>query len=326
MLEFNSTLLREKFSILDSSLDQEEETAIIALSNRLVVSLKSKNAEHTETFVIRTQNMHSCVRMAARMLKSHRTGGPIMTRAKPYDWEASWDAIVNDYEYRFNEDRWVAIYYQGKVVFEEGERHIFLDVIEKCDAQNKGAYEASIPMAEQAFKQTGKVVKINHDSNVALVIDLETYAGKFGVIVRGPTKTTTFNFSVAPRNKKEPLNFAQCIAACACYLEGVQLAFMLGMNHEKLRLGIIERFSKEEKQTREAGQRLGRLNAEIANLERTYIVNYRPEKPDFQQVLMDAERLAQRVIKVPEDEYGADREEPEGDDEQNVENVEQPEE
>lgn len=299
MSQLNTTLLREKFSILDSSPDLEEETAIIALSNRMAVEFQNPNTGHSEKFIIRAQNMHSCVRMAARLVKSYSTSGPIMNRPKPFDWEAAWDAIVNDYEYRFNPERWCSIYHNGQVVFQTGEHHLFLDVIEKCDARNKGSYEAAIPMAEQAFKQAGKIVKIKHDSNVALVVDIEPRQGRFGLIVRGPTKTTTFNFSAASKDK-DPVNFAQCLAVCACYLEGVQLAFLLGMNHEKIRLGIIEPASKEDMQTREAGLRLGRLNAEIANLERAYTVRYRPERPDFQQVLVDSEKLAARVIKVPD--------------------------
>lgn len=300
MLEFSSTLLREKFSILDSDPESGEESAIIATSNRFVVELKGNNPKQNEAFIVRTHNMHSCVRMAARLIKSYQTGGPILTRGKSYDWEAAWDIIVNDYEYRYNEDRWIAIYSGGKVIFEYGERHPLLDVIENCDARNKGKYEDSLTMAEDAFKQAGKIVKIKHDTNVALVVDLMRFQGKCGVIIRGPTRTTTFNFSIASKDDKEPVNFPQILSVCACFLEGVQLAFMLGMNHEKIRLGIFDINSKEDKQTREGGRRLGRLNVEVTNLERAYTVRYRPEKPDFQQVLTEAERLAQQVIKVPE--------------------------
>ena len=300
MLEFNTSLLREKFSILDSDPESDEERAIIALSNRITVDLTyGQDKKHNESFVIRTQNMHSCVRMAARLLKSHKTGGPILNRQRPYDWEAAWDATVNDYEYRFNEDRWVAVYHNGQTIFQNGEHHPLLDVIEKCDARNKGNYDTSVKLAEDAFKQAGKVVTINHQSNVALISEMLALQGKFGVIVRGPTKTTTFNFSVTSKDGKEPINFSQCLSVCACYLEGVQLAFTLGMNHEKIRLGIIEQGSKEERQTRQAADRLSRLDAEISNLERACSVRYRPERPNFQTVLAESEKLAQQIIEKP---------------------------
>ena len=299
MSEFNSSLLREKFSIHDTSPGSHDQEAIIALSNRLIVELKGQKKGHTEIFVVRAQNMHSCVRMAARILKSYKTSGPIMNRPNPYDWEAAWDAIVNDYEYRYNPERWVAIYHNGRIVYQAGEHHILLDVIEQCDAKNAHRYEKALPMAEDAFKKAGKVVKIDYDSNVALVISLTPKQGRFGVIMRGPTRTTTFNFSLSA--KKDPLNYAQCLAAAACFLEGVQLAFMVGMNNIKLYMGIIRRHTDEEKKTKEAGRRLGRLNAEIANLERTYDVHYRPEKPEFAAIVTSAEQLGQKILTPPDD-------------------------
>ena len=299
MSEFNSSLLREKFSIHDTSPGSHDQEAIIALSNRLIVELKGQKKGHTEIFVVRAQNMHSCVRMAARILKSYKTSGPIMNRPNPYDWEAAWDAIVNDYEYRYNPERWVAIYHNGRIVYQAGEHHILLDVIEQCDAKNAHRYEKALPMAEDAFKKAGKVVKIDYDSNVALVISLTPKQGRFGVIMRGPTRTTTFNFSLSA--KKDPLNYAQCLAAAACFLEGVQLAFMVGMNNIKLYMGIIRRHTDEEKKTKEAGRRLGRLNAEIANLERTYDVHYRPEKPEFGTIVTSAEQLGQKILTPPDD-------------------------
>ncbi|MAE52334.1 MAG: hypothetical protein CMH27_11045 [Micavibrio sp.] len=300
MSEFHSSLLREKFSIHDSEQGTDEQKMIIALSNRLVIELKGAKKNHTEIFVVRAQNMHSCVRMAARIIKSYKTSGPLTNRTKPFDWEAAWDAIVNDYEYRYNPERWIAIYHNGHTVFEAGEHHLLLDVIEKCDARNAHNYEKALPMAEDAFKKAGKVVKIDYDSNVALVINLEQSHGRFGVIMRGPSRTTTFNFSVHAKTK-DPINFAQCLAAAACFLEGIQLAFMVGMNNIKLYMGIIKRHSTEEKQTKDAGRRLGRLAAEIANLERSYDVHYRPEKPEFHKIVSDAERLGQKTLSPPEE-------------------------
>lgn len=299
MQELNTSLLREKFIIHDMDPSSDAiGTTLQALSNRLVIDLKNKAGAMQERFVIRAQNMHSCVRVAARIIKTFETAGPIMNRTKAYDWEAAWDSIVNDYEYQFNPERWVAIYHKGRCIFKSGDHHLFLDVIEQCDARNKGKYEDSIPLAQDAFKQAGKVVRIEHDANVALVLDLKGTQGRIGVIMRGPERTTTFNFSVNSKDKK-PLHIPQCLAAASCFLEGIQIAFLVGMNGEKLRIGLIERFSKEEKQTKAARGRLSRMNAEIANLENTYDVHYRPERPEFQQLVMEAERLAQRVLVPP---------------------------
>ena len=95
------------------------------------------------------------------------------------------------------------------------------------------------------------------------------------------------------------LNHPQCIGAAAAFLEGIQMAFLVGMNEEKIRVGKIERHSKEEQQTREARTRLGRLDAEISTLEGTFDVRYRPERPDFQDILQDAEKLAKSMFAKP---------------------------
>lgn len=298
MVTFNSSLLREKFTIHDpQDASQESGAPVLALSNRMVVELVSKTGQNKERFIVRTHNMHSCVRIVARLVRVYYTTGPILVRPD-FEWETIWDQIVNEYEYEFNPQRWAAIYSNGKVLFEAGERHPFLDVIEKCDALNKGEYEKAIPVAEQAFRQLGREVRIEYDANVALVTDMDDKQARCGVILRGPNRTTTFNFAVFP--KKEPvLNIPQVLTASAAFLEGVQLAFMIGMNNEKIRLGIIERFSNEERMTREARRRLSRLNAEIANLESACEVRYRPERPEFPHIVMDAEKLATKILKPP---------------------------
>ncbi|MCD8562695.1 MAG: hypothetical protein LRY54_01210 [Alphaproteobacteria bacterium] len=298
MVSFNSSLLREKFTIHDP-LDTGSESGgpVLALSNRMVVELSSPNSRNKERFIIRAQNMHSCVRLAARLVRTYYTTGPILARSEAFEWESIWDQIVSDYEYEFNSQRWVAVYNNGKLLFESGEHHPFLDVIEKCDALNKGEYEKAIPVAENAFRQLGREVQIDYDANVALVTEMDDKQARCGVILRGPNRTTTFNFAVFP--KSEVLNIPQILAASAAFLEGIQLAFMIGMNNEKIRLGIIERFSLEERMTREARRRLSRLNAEIANLESTCDVRYRPERPEFPHIVMDAEKLATKILKPP---------------------------
>lgn len=298
MVVFQSSLLREKFSIYDSNPETQEQSSIIALSNRLVVEFETLRPGEKETIVIRSHNMHSCVRMAARLIKSYKTSGPILGRTKPYDWEAAWNSIVNDYEYRFNPARWIAIYSNGKILYQAGEHHMLLDIIEKLAMRSKDNYEKSIKMAEDAFKQAGKIVTIDYDSNVALVINMDTKLARFGVIIRGPTKTHTFNFSVAAKGR-DPLNQAQCLAAAASFLEGIQLAFQVGMNNIKLYMGIIARRSHDEKKTKEGSRRLNLLVSEIAALERTYEVRYRPEKPEFHMMVNEAERHGQKVLKPP---------------------------
>lgn len=301
MQELNSSLLREKFVILDPKGKTNEERATVALSNRFVVDLKKPESEHSEKLVVRGQNMHSVARMAARLIYDYDNTGPISTRKDPYDWEKVWDSIVNDYEYAYNPQRWIAVYKDGKRVFSAGELHPLLDMIEICDHGNKNDYDYAIPMAEKLLKQNGQNLEIDHDANVALSVNFENNEGRLGIILRGSNKTTTFSFSTKPKQPNQAMNIPQCLGAAAAFLEGVQLAFLVGMNMEKIRINIIERFSKEEKQTKEGRLRLQRLNTEISNMEAAFDVRYRPEKPEFHVLVNEAEALGQRILTPPED-------------------------
>ncbi len=48
-------------------------------------------------------------------------------------------------------------------------------------------YEKAVTVAEDAFRQAGKIVNIQHDSNVAFVLNYNPNEARGGVIVRGPT-------------------------------------------------------------------------------------------------------------------------------------------
>ena len=297
MQDLHTSLLREKFIIHDPNAEQgNRKGPVVALSNRVVIELRADDAPApVEVFTVRAQNMHSAVRMGGKILQSFRQGGAILNRKAPYDWDAAWNSIVSDYEAIYNQQRWVSIYTKGRILFEKGERHPLLDVIEKCQALNKGPYDDAIPLAEDAFKKIGKVVKLEYDGNVALVVNLAPKEGRCGIILRGADKTTTFNF-VAEARPKQSLNYTQVLSAAAAFLEGIQLAFMVGMNEEKLRRGLFDKNSSDEKQTREARRRLSRLNAEIANMESAFDVRYRPERPEFQRITMEAEKLAHKML------------------------------
>ncbi|MCK5285592.1 MAG: hypothetical protein KAJ86_08420 [Alphaproteobacteria bacterium] len=300
MKTLDTSLLREKFVLHDpNTATKNKNKTVIALSNRMVITLKNNKTHTLETFIIRTQNMHSCVRMAARLVKSFNQGGAILKRASAFDWESEWNIIVNDYEYAYNHERWICIYHNGKIIFKSGEHHPFLDVIEKFAASDNGEYEDSIPLAEDAFKKTGKIVKIEYDGNVALAINLEEKQGRCGIILRGANRTTTFNFS-ANSFSDNSLNFSQCITAAAAFLEGIQLAFLIGINNVKIMLNIIKRHSKENKQNKDAIRRLTRLDLEISNFENVFEVRYRPEKPNFQLIIIDSEKLAMKILKPNE--------------------------
>lgn len=294
MDEFSTTLLREKFIIRDP-LPVSDDAPVIALSNRIVVPLPLKATDEPETFVVRAQNMHSCTRMAGRLLHSAQTEGPVHNRSHPYDWEMVWKEVTDAFERKYNENRWIAVYYRGKPVYQQGVHHPFLDIIEACDSRSEQEYGQTVEIAEGAFKQAGKVVKIEHDANVALVVSVRPDLGRCGIILRGADKTTTFNFTAKPMGGR-PVKPSQCLSVSAAFLEGIQLSFQVGMGKEKLRHGLIERKSDAAKQIEEGEKRLARLMSGIRQFEQLSDVTYRPERPDFFKMLDDAQDVAKKIL------------------------------
>lgn len=274
-----------------------DEGPVIALSNRIIVPLVSTDNMVSETFVVRAQNMHSCLRMAAHMVADFYADGSLLSRAKPYDWEDAYKSITKGYEAKWNPQRWVAVYNKGRTVYEGGEveRHPFLDIIEQCDARNKGDYEKALSVAEDAFRQAGKMVNIEHDANVASIININEKEAKCGVILRGPNRTTTFNFTA--RNKNDRMvKPSQCLSVSAAFLEGIQLAFMIGMTNMKIHYELISKTSDEALKSRDALNKIARLNGAVAHFEKFADILYRPERPDFSKMVSEAEDYARDLF------------------------------
>ena len=299
MVDFRTSLLREKFLIYDAmpSQDGAGNKEIVALSNRLVLPLKSKNGHTKEAFVVRAQNMHTTARMGAQISKSFYDYGQIMGRATPFDWNECYKTITRGYESVWNNDLWVAVYHNGRVVYETGEaeRHAFLDIVEQCDARNAEDYERSMEIAKDAFKQAGKLVTIEHDSNVALVMSVKSDEGKCGVIVRGPNKTTTFNLTAKKKSGRE-VKVSECLSVAAAFLEGIQLAFFVGLTTQKIRYDLVGAGSSVAKQSDAASHQIGRLNSAISQFENLQNVNYRPDKPNFSEMVIEAEEFARKML------------------------------
>lgn len=298
MIDFKSTLLREKFTIKEGAIEEEKpRSSLVAMSNRMVLELTDAQGTVAETLIVRAHTMHSCVRFSARLIQAFIDEGPIMNRPKPFDWEASWEATIKDYERAHNPDLWVAVYAGGKPVFERGKHHPLLDMIEKCDFTSEEPYDYSVAIAEESFQKAGKDVTIEYDGKMAMVANFEEGMGKCAFILRHPNRTTTFNFKAHAVAGGKDVSIPQCLSAGAALLEGIQLAFTVGMNNEKINRGLIKRYTEAEQKTKDARQRLGRLGEELNSLENTYTVHYRPERPEFQEIVTDSEERAGRIFK-----------------------------
>jgi hypothetical protein len=291
MPEFHTSLLRERYVIEDKDSDP-----VIALSNRITVPLD--NGRNSEIFVIRSKNMHSGLRFAAHLATDFSKTGSILKRKDKYDWEGIWKQINKDYEEKWNEERWVTIYHEGEVIFEsrvEGIRPPFLDIVEQCDARNNYNYEETLTIAEEAFEQAGKNVSVDHSANVACIINIYSDKAKCGVILRRPDQTTTFNFT-AHQQKGPQLTISQCLTVTAAFLEGIHLAFLIGMTNIKREMKLIDAKSEDAFHNDAAQKRLGRLNKAINMFENQMAVSYKPERPNFAKVIYEAENFAKDVL------------------------------
>ena len=286
-MEINTTLLRERFVIRDT--ENEGAPPIIALSNRLALPMHNGDGDLADTFIIRAQNMHSCIRMAAQLLQSFIRSGPLLSRNAPYDFAEVWEKICSDYEVSYNKNRWIVIFHKGVEIFASGEHHSFLNLIEKCDSKNPGNYDRSVKIAEDAFGKMGRKISISYEANIGMVLNVKPEIGRCGLVYRGMDKSSTFNFTSEPDEAKI-VSPVHCMNVCACFLEGLQLAYLIGVTNDKMRLSLIKRFSSEEKQAEQALARIHQLDVELGVFESRYKLKFRPEKPEFSQAIIDAER------------------------------------
>ena len=264
---------------------------IIATGTRMPVVLQSGRLPE-EAIVVRAHNMHSCVRFVGKILHDYDKMGPILNRSPALNWRELWEDCLNHYERVYVPNTWAAVYHKGNIIFEIGTHHAFLDVIEKCDIVNKKDYDSSIKLAQNALKQTSAEAIITYDSAVALVANLERSVSRCGMIIRNPKRTNNFNLSINETATSGKMSISLGLSISAAFLEGVQLGFFIGMQQAKLRKRIFERFSEQDKNTREARERLVQLEAEISATENRYTVRYRPERPNFLETIDISQRLA----------------------------------
>ncbi len=299
-MDINTTLLREKFIIRD--IEREGDAPIVAMSNRLVLPLVMADGSEPESFVIRAQTMHSCIRMAAQILQSFLRAGPLMARAEPFDFEDAWGKSCSEHETAHNLARWVCVYMKGKEIFSFGARHPFFDVIEKCDSKNPGNYDRALVIAEETFGKMGKKVTISYDANIGMVLNVKPDIGRCGLIHRGPEKNATFNF-LTEAKEEGGISPVLCLNVCAAFLEGLQLAYRVGIINDKIRLMLVEKFSTEGLICQSALKRLAELNIEVRSFENRMNVRFRPEKPEFSDMVTEAERFHRKMYESKKRQY-----------------------
>ncbi len=284
MQVFSTSLVREKIVFIDSGKDvdilaDDDDGAgpTIIRSNR--VFLKLQQGGKTEKIVVRGQNMHGTLRMAAKVYAQFGKGGVFVGREVPFDWQDHWDQTVSAYEKEYNPSNWIAVYINGKPVFKTLTSP-FVDVVEQCALLTLENYDGTMGVAEHVLKEVGKAMRIQHFSNVAAVFsEEEKNAIRCGIVHRSDIRDTTFNFSVTGGEKENRI--IQSLSATAAFLESFNLTFVIRGARARLKAKEIDLQSPESKQARAAEARQGTLSRQVKTFEETYNVKYRPEKPDL---------------------------------------------
>lgn len=272
-MAFNATMIREKCVIQDPSLGKQGSRI---LSNRLVVPVEKDN------LVVRGQNMHSVARMAARLYNRGHSWGPLSTQK--IDWKQLWQGI-EDGAHMTNPSNWIAVYVNGQKLFSSGEHHPFLDLIEQQVARSDSNYDLNVMLAAETFRAAGHPsMNIDHSTNVALILSIADGQGRCGLIYRHPRRTTTFSFSVAPGAREIEREVAGILESSSDFLESIQICYAIAAESVK---GIDQDFKKEA----ELKRRLNELRNAIDGFEEGVTVTYRPERPDMNRFLQEAQLL-----------------------------------
>ncbi len=289
-MQIDTSLLREKFIIKEKTAENSNISAqkMRACSNRITLDLQTDQLSREE-FIIRADSMHLCARMTGYMLANYENKGPFNPRLKYLKWDIIWDSVLSDYEKRYNEQRWIAVYHKGRIVFSQGEHHKFLDIIEQFQNKDNISYDESLKIAEEAFQKAGREVTIEYSSNVALAISMNNTGGRCSTIIRAPNKTIAFHFYLKPKNENEKVVISQGLISAANFLEGVNLSYFIGTANAKIETGQIDKYSDEAIQMRNARKRLKDIHIKTNSLENRYNVRYRPERPMFDLIIEHTE-------------------------------------
>lgn len=281
-MTLNSTMIRERCVIKDASMGKAN-TRI--LSNRLVLPIGK------DSLVIRGQNMHSVIRMAARLYNEATLRKLSIDSSKGVEFAGlAWDKIFKDTQ-TITQDNWIAVYINGLLMYKSADHHPFLDLIETQAMMNDSNYDMNVMIAAETFTAAGHIgMSIDHNSNVALILSLSADQGRCGLIYRHPRRTTTFSFSVSTGNDKLPKQrplleeLSSILEVSADFLESIQLCYAIAAEAAKGPAQDLEKQITLKK-------RLYEMQKNIDAFESALNVTYRPERPDFNRFLQETQLL-----------------------------------
>ncbi len=290
MPNFKANLIRERFVLTNKKAKNEEPQ--LALGNRLEIECLDSKGENSETFVIRAQNIHTTLRIAARIARQWFDHGHTKNSGpNRFSWSREYKEIVKDFEEKWNENCWACIYRGGKVLFdsEPPEKAQLFHIIEQVYAYDKGDYQDIALAAEKLFAKAGKHVQIDYDRNIAMALSGSSEAVNNKITYRdtdGRNKIDLFmrqkDLRYVKGEKGSPLKLSECLSVAAIIFEGYQLGFIAGRTNYLLACGQTTLGDKNAQQADHAIKRVIRLDQSLKDLTTKYHLAFKP-KPNFQQ-------------------------------------------
>jgi hypothetical protein len=277
MEDFVTSLVREKMDFVDTShVDGNENELTTIRSNRVFLNLGHNRP--TERVVVRAQTMHLTLSLASRVMFSYFKNGFFRGREEGYEWQSQWDSVLSGHEKKFNPNIWAAIYINGAPIFKT-QASPYIDIVEKCALLTNDNYDAVPAVAEKAFKQLGREIKVKHNANVAATFNDHESIMKCGIVHRIGGQAKAINF-IAEGGSAEN-RIVQSLATASAFLEGLNLQMAVRELRGKIRDNEITPASPEGARLRSAAARMMVLNKAIESFEEIYDVKYRPAKPEI---------------------------------------------
>lgn len=277
MSDFVTSLVREKIVFLPQEAEGGDAEPTVIRSNRIYLRLVKGDV--TDNVVIRAQNMADTLRMAARVVEDHMWKGPFKTR-KPH-WGSMWQQAVSLYGAHFNaENNWVAVYIDGKNVYETT-KSPFTDVVERCALATLYNYDETLKTVETVMDKLEKPVQIKHSGNIAAIFRDSGEMTRTSLMHRGETRQRSFHFTAEDGEAGRIERIAACFAIAGAFLEAIEISILLANPETALASGASGAHSGRAERLEAARQRQSHIAHAVNSFENRFTVNYRPEKPDF---------------------------------------------
>lgn len=287
LAEHTIELRRERLSFTPSIEESSDAKETFFLSNRIVLPLKT--GDHTEQFVIRAQSVHLCLKTAALIAQEFRKRGPIQNRSPKFNWDELWGKVISGYEYKWNFNRWVRIYCEGQPVFEKGPGKIpqQLDLLEEIIFNVRENYKMALSTFHAKVSKDRDDVVVNHKSSLALKAEIKNNTLRCSMQCRSANNSSIITMIATEPKTGTTFDQFTCLSLFSDFKQGFQYSHLLGLLKKQIK---SENDKDTENQIRELEEEIRNIERRIHTLEGKCKVHYRPEKPDFSHLALQAER------------------------------------